>query len=119
MPSSIYRKEVILNATPITAGNDILTEPIDITRDDTKPGGGVLLRIAFSGVFSAADAQLEVWNNNNLAGEMIPTSGESMLKDDTAYTFLIVAEEPDEVNFRSNRNITDVKILRVHMLQNT
>lgn len=118
MPSSIYKKEVILNPTPIAANTNILTLPIIITRDDTKPGGGILLRIAVSADFAAANAQLSVYDANNLIGEMVPVSGESMLADDTVYTFLLVGEEPDDINFRSNRIINDIKVFRVHMLQN-
>ena len=119
LQSSAYEVPVTTAATTITAGDDILTDDISITTDSLNGDSG-LIRLLFSFTTTAAvDYQITVTK----LGATIYTSplilnadNTFILLSDGYYRFDLSVAPGDEINFRSNVDITAVNDVQVQKI---
>jgi len=116
LTSSIYPLPVVLEGTPITAGNDILSNPILITANMVKPGGGGILRLYFSFTFATSPSTVTVTNGGSLKGSL-NADNTSQVVSDGIYRFDIDVESGDLINLKSTEDISIINYVRAHLVQ--
>ena len=115
MTSSIYPLALSINATTITANTDILSTDLAITADMVKPGGGGILRLSFSYVFTSP-AIASVRNGGAFKGNL-NADNNSQIVTNGFYRFDIDVEAGDTLNLRLDADITTINFLRAHLVQ--
>ena len=115
--SNIFRKTLTVNAATISANTDILTSDYDVTVDDVAPGGGAIMRIYFSLIFTGGTAVMTVYNNGVIKGTLNVDAPGGTVSSDGIYRFDIDVENGDALNLRASADITTVRYVRFHLIQ--
>lgn len=116
MTSSIYPIALAVNTPTITANTDIFSADITITADQVKPGGGGILRLAFSFTFGVTPATVSVRNGGALKGNLNADNSANVITDGF-YRFDIDVEAGDTINLRATESITAINFVRAHLVQ--
>jgi len=121
MTSSIYPLAVISATPPVSASTNLLTSDIEITNDMVEPGGGGILRLYFSLVFTTTPGTIQVFNNSVLKGNL-NADNSSQVIDNGYYRFDIDVEEGDKINLQllsgtGGDNVTAIHFVRAHLIQ--
>ena len=117
MTSSTYSLPVNAKSSTTLTSDDILNANISITSEMVSPGGGGILRLYFSFIFTSSPAKVSIYNNGeNFKGELNADNSSDIVSNGY-YRFDLDVESGDELNLRASSVITTVHFVRADLVQ--